>query len=255
LRDRRRSKKGGKNGPKILGLICLITLVIISLYIFLRPHTLLESSEKRAAIIDGLSATLENKTFWWTAQNMLKQAGYATYYFEGGSDTVDFYRSLPTNDFEIIVLRVHSAVNLENGDLAIFTNEEWSDAKASTLFLNDILNGRLAQVRVEENSTSYFGITPNFIKAMNGKFENTTVIMMGCDGLITQSMAEAFIQKGAKSYIGWDGFVTPRYVDAATIMLLQHLVLEKQTISEAVARTIQEEGNDPDYGGTLHHYP
>jgi len=150
---------------------------------------------------------------------------------------------------------VHLAINLENGDLAIFTNEKWSYAKASTVYINDILNGRLAQVKVEENSTSYFGITPNFIEAMNGKFENTTVIIMGCDGLITQSMAKAFIQKGAKAHMGWDDFVTPQYVDTATTKLLQHLVLEKQTIPETVASTTHEVGNDPDNRGTLHYYP
>jgi hypothetical protein len=74
---------------------------------------------------------------------------------------------------------------------------------------------------------------------MDREFENTTVIIMGCDGLITQSMAEAFTQKGAKAYIGWDGPVTPQYVDEATIKLLEHLVLQKQTVSQAVSLTVK----------------
>jgi len=152
-------------------------------------------------------------------------------------------------------LRAHSATNPENGELAIFTNERWSDAKASTTYLNDILNDRLARVRIEEDSPSYFGITSNFVKAMNGRFDNTIIIMMGCDGLKTESMAEAFIQKGAKTYIGWDGLVTPQYVDKATTKLLEHLVLEKQTVSEAVTETVEEVGNDPYYESTLRYYP
>lgn len=71
--------------------------------------------------------------------------------------------------------------------------------------------------------------------------------MMECDGLKTQSMTKAFIQKGAKTYIGWNGPVTPQYVDDATIKLLEHLVLQKQTISEAVAKTVEEMRKDPYY--------
>jgi len=243
----------------IYGLICLTILaVLIASYVLLNPtETPFNPDEKKALIIDGLSTTHENKTFWWAIQGKLEQEDYITHYCQGGgaSDTVSYYRSLPTKGFEIIILRVHSAINLENGDLAIFTNEKWSDAKASTTYLNDILNDRLARVRVEENSPSYFGITPNFIKAMNGRFENTLIIMMGCDGMTTQSMAEAFIQKGAKVYIGWDGPVIPQYIDVATIKLLEHLVLEKQTISEAITKTVDEVGKDPYYQSTLRYYP
>jgi hypothetical protein len=227
-------------------------------YILLQSsETVFNPGEKKAVIIDGLSPTHENKTFWRTANDMLEQAGYENHYYQGGgfSDTVSFYRSLPTRGFEIIILRVHSATNPENGELAIFTNERWSDTKASTTYLNDILNDRLARVRVEEDSPSYFGITSNFVKAMNGRFDNTIIIMMGCDGLKTERMAEAFIQKGAKTYIGWDGPVTPQYVDEATTKLLEHLVLEKQDIAQAVSKTFEEVGKDPYYGGTLRHYP
>lgn len=210
-------------------------------------------SEKRAAIIDGLRTTHENKTFRWTAQDILKQAGYKPYYYQGGSDTVSFYRSLPTKGFEIIILRVHSAMNPEDTELAIFTNEEWSETKARTVYLYDMLNDRLAGVY--QYSKRFFGIRRNFVLAMDGRFENTIVIMMGCHGLATQSTAEAFIQKGAKTYIGWDCFVISQYVDETTTKLLEHLALEKHTISEAVAKTVEEVGDDPYHGATLRHYP
>jgi len=243
----------------IYGSICLtIVAILVSSYVLLHStETPFNPNEKKALIIDGLSTTHENKTFWWTVQAKLKHENYTTHYCQGGgaSDTVNYYRDLPTKGYEIIILRVHSAINLENGELAIFTNEKWSDTKASTTYLNDIINDRLARVRVEENSTSYFGITPNFVKAMNGRFENTIIIMMGCDGMKTQSLAEAFIQKGAKVYIGWDGPVVPEYIDVATIELLEHLVLEKQTVSHAIEKTVEEVGRDPYYQSTLRYYP
>lgn len=57
------------------------------------------------------------------------------------------------------------------------------------------------------------------------------ITMMGCEGLKTKSMAEAFIQKGAKAYIGWDDYVISQYVDEATIKLLEYMVLEKHLFS------------------------
>jgi hypothetical protein len=257
LKTSRRPKKTLKTRKKTYALICLtiLAIIILSHILLNRPETTFNPSEKKAAIIDGLSTNYENNTFWWTAQDMLQQAGYTTYYYQGGSDTVDLYRSLATKGFEIIILRVHSALNPEKTELALFTNEKWDDNSARTTYLMDILNDRLIQVGLQENSTGFFGIRRNFVTAMEGKFENTIIIMMGCDGLKTQSMAEAFTQKGAKTYIAWDGPVTPQHVDEATIRLLQHLVLQKQTISEAVAKTVEEVGNDPYYGGTLRHYP
>lgn len=58
--------------------------------------------------------------------------------------------------------------------------------------------------------------------------------MMGCDGLKYNTAAEAFIGKGAKVYISWNGPVSADRSDQATIQLLQSLLQEKQTIREAV---------------------
>lgn len=236
----------------------IVATIIISSYTLLHLPTedVSNQDRRRVGLIDGLSTTHENKTFWWTVQNILGESDYLTCYIQGGgaSDTVDFYRNLPIKGFEILILRVHSAMNPKNGELAIFTNEKWSDKKASTAYLNDILNDRLARVRVDENSTSYFGITSKFVEAMNGRFENTVVIMMGCDGLKNQIMAKAFIQEGAKAYIGWDGPVTSQYVDIATIKLVEYLVLEKQIIHQAISKTNNKVGKDPYYHSTLDSY-
>ena len=244
-----------KNKMKFLVISLAVLTIVISYSLYYHPETPSKQNEKKIAIIDGLSATYENKTFWWTIQDMVKQAGYTTYYYQAGSDMVNFYRNLPLYNFKIIILRVHSALNPENTDLAIFTNEKWSDGKASTTYLNDIINDRIVQVRIYENSTAYFGLTSKFIKAMNGNFQNTIIIMMGCDGMSTTTMAKAFIEKGAEAYIGWNGPVTPKYVDSATIKLLKHLVIEGKSISEAVSLTAEEAGSDPYYGSKICTYP
>lgn len=133
------------------------------------------------------------------------------------------------------------------------TNEEWSDSKASTTYLADILADRVAKGIVD--SLEYFAIYPNFVRAMNGNFNDTVIIMMGCETLMTPGMADAFIQKGARVCIGWTGPISIKHADNSIIHLLKHLITEKQTVSEAVSKTMEEVGEDPEWGGGLAWYP
>ena len=203
------------------------------------------------AIIDQLSTTYKNASFWHTTQSIFNEEGFKTYYY--GSVTVGLYRGLPSQGFSLIILRAHSAVWLETGKLVLLTNEKWSDSKASTTYLPDILADRVSKAIVD--SQEYFAIYPNFVRAMNGNFNDTVIIMMGCETLMTPSMAEAFIEKGAKLCIGWTGPISIKHADITIIHLLRHLITEKETAAEAVSRTMEEVGEDPDWGGRLDWYP
>jgi len=91
---------------------------------------------------------------------------------------------------------------------------------------------------------------------MEGKFNNTVIIMMGCEGLSNTIMAEAFIEKDAKAYTGWDGPVSADHTDEATIFLLQQLITQKRTISEAMEEVMKEIGHDPEFNSNdLLYYP
>ena len=78
---------------------------------------------------------------------------------------------------------------------------------------------------------------------------------MGCDSLKYTDTAQAFIQKGATVYIGWNAPVSASHTDAATITLLRHLITEKQTIKQAILKTNKELGPDPVYKSLLIAYP
>lgn len=254
---KRRGKGKKKNVKWLYGFaVFLFLLALVCVYIYLFQDSDFSSGEGiEVAIIDQLSITCPNTTFWHTARSIFKEEGLRTFYVQGGFDTVDFYRRLPRRGFQFIILRAHSAVSLESGDLVLFTNEEWSNSKASTTYLADIMADRLAMVRVEEGSQEYFGILPNFVRAMSGNFGDTIIVMMGCDTLVNPSMAEAFIQKGAKLCIGWTGPVSTEHTDVSIIHLLKHLITEKETVWEAVSKTMEEVGEDPDWGGSLAWYP
>jgi len=211
-----------------------------------------ESPQPKAIIFDQLSLTFPNQTFVQTATNILTTANYTVYYYEGNQVTVDLYRSLPARGYSLIVLRVHAALGAgEQPPVALFTAEPYSNTRYVPEQLNDQLI-KVAYGIVGQEISYYFAIWPNFVKySMNGKFQNTTIIMMGCDGFKYMHMAEAFIEKGAKAYISWNSKVSASHTDQATIQLLKHLITEKQTIKQAIAETMEEVGPDPSYQSIL----
>ncbi|MEM3714006.1 MAG: hypothetical protein QXF82_03565 [Nitrososphaeria archaeon] len=218
-----------------------------------------ESSQPKAAIVDHLSLTFPNQTFIETATNILEQAGYSVDYYPGEKVTVEFYRNLPTHGYKIIILRVHSSAAELQGEefvetpVGFFTSEPYSQTK----YIYEQLTDQLVMASYTmPQPPYYFAIVPKFVtSSMKGTFQNTVIVMMGCEGLNNTKMAEAFIEKGAKAYIGWKGSVSASHTDTATIRLLQHLITERQTIKQAVENTNKEAGPDPAYNSILAYYP
>jgi hypothetical protein len=214
--------------------------------------------ELKAAIIDELSLTSPNQTFVQAATDILEQANYSVDYYSGEKVSVDLFRNLPTLGYGVIVLRVHSGTLRVEGTQQSFSHVDLSTSElySSKEYVYEQLAGQLDKDSVTGLDQYYFGIAPNFVtSSMKGKFQNTTVIMMGCEGLTTTDMAKAFVERGAKAYISWSGSVSVSHTDQATITLLQHLILQKQSIKQAGENTTEELGYDPIYNSTLGYYP
>ncbi len=98
-----------------------------------------------------------------------------------------------------------------------------------------------------------FTVSPELIKNLDGSFPKSIVIAMGCNGLNSTAveMAEAFIQKGAVAYIGWNGLVSPNHTDNETLRLLETFLVENRTIGESVRSAT----SDPDYFSDFSFYP
>ncbi len=86
---------------------------------------------------------------------------------------------------------------------------------------------------------------------MEGAFDDTLIVMMGCDGLRSQRTAQAFLDKGASAFVSWSQPVSASHTDAATERLLENLLREGLDASEAVGRTASEIGPDPFYDAEL----
>ncbi len=212
----------------------------------------------RAAIIDQLDLTFPNQLFREEATQTLETAGYSVDYHPGETVTVDFYRDLATHDYDLIVLRIHAARHTTDSDEPIqlaelFTSEPFSEFR----HVHEQESGQIGAVFYEDpDEQNYFGIGPRFVvDSMRGEFDGTTVVMMGCNGLVSEQMAEAFVRKGAGSFISWNDLVSVTHTDEATLNLLDHMVIENLSSSEAAAATMKELGPDPYYDSTLLSYP
>ena len=230
-----------------------------------------EAPELRAAIVDQLGLNEPNPEFAESATSMLEQAGYTVDYYPPEQVTVDFYRQIAKQKYLLIIFRVHIARFTEEGltmadaerrqqildafgkSVFLFTSEQYDSSK----YADDRENFRLFSVRnlTGSGDTRYFGITPRFIQSMPGKFDKTVVVLMGCDGLLFDGTAKAFVDKGADAVIGWDSLVSAPHTDKAVKDLLQNLLTERLSLGGAVKRTMSEVGSEPAYDNALKVYP
>lgn len=262
LREKR--KKSKLKNKLIYGIVVVGLIFICFLaYSSLRPENPSPDNQitsLKAALIDHLSFSSPppNETFKTQCRTILENKGFNFTYYGGEEVTINFYRNLPTYDFNLMILRVHSDV-IEDAQgnptnlIGLFTSEIYNETTKSK-YSFEISHGRLAEARLfTENDTYYFGITPWFVKeSMVGNFKDTVIIMMGCEGLNHTSMAEALVQRGAKVYISWTGPVAISHTDDATIRLLQSLLQQNQTIKTAVEGI----GADPTWSWSkLDYYP
>jgi hypothetical protein len=258
-RVNRRKKYKRRSRKTFYGIVAVVIVFFCILtYSFLRPTNQMNISQEfshKAAIVDHLSLYQPNPNFNQTASAILEEAGFTVDYYPSEEVTVNFFRNLPKHDYGLLILRVHSGIGVVETDwVCLFTSERYTRSK----YVNEQLAGRIMAACYQNppEPPYFFGINPDFIRlSTKGTFQNTIVLMMGCDGLRYPTMAEAFIKKGAKAYISWDKAVSASHTDEAIIHLLRQLVIEKQTIEKAVSETNKEVGPDPLDGSILLYYP
>ncbi len=238
-----------------LAIVAVVTLVSIS------PANegagSYDSGELKSAIIDQLYAFDQpNQGFVREVTHTLESYGFRVDLYQGNEVTVDLYRELPKYGYKLIILRTHSGDIVTKGQevvkISLFTSERYSHTK----YVKEQLNGELLKAAVGEGHPFYFAIDSKFISnRMEGRFNDTVLIISGCSGLYRHDLAQAFMQKGASTYIAWNASVGLSYVDDATTALVEKLCREGLTTAKAVAETMQEKGPDLNSGAVLEYYP
>jgi hypothetical protein len=215
--------------------IAVITIIILaSIFFYAHPS---QPSQPKAAIIDQLSSSYlekpiryQNETFINTTKELLyKRFSIIDYY--SNNATVEQYKRLSSQNYKLIIWRAHSALDLNSKYIAISTSDR-CDSKNYDQYLE---NGQLTVCNI--TGYYYFGITPKFVEEfMTGKFEDTVIIFMSCNGLKDgyYKTAETFEEKGVKVFISWDGWIDPSDNDNAIARLLDYLINKNYTVSKAI---------------------
>ncbi len=247
--------------------LCASLVVGLSVMLFLGMDMWLKGSQEprplRALIVDQLGDTNPGATFRRDTEELLRERGYHVDYVPPANVSIGTYRRLAELDYDLIILRSHSIVSGSGADSAqradggIGTNQIVDDS-AFVEGLNEALavNGLVKTTYIGQTTPfRYWAITPSFITSQVGRFDGTTIILMGCGGLSSKGLARAFRDRGASQFIGWDGYIAARDADYITGSLLRHLVHRPRNAHRAVEDTMRETGPDPIYGSTLSAYP
>jgi hypothetical protein len=213
--------------------IAVLAVLVLSAFVWVFQDDLWSSSTlntggfPRAVLIDQLSKTYPNPSFTETVDRQLSTAGYTVDYYGPSDVSIRLFQNLPSNDYRIIIIRAHSALA---GGAAVATSEPYSQYA----HLYEQLTDQVVPISVH-NGTAYFAITPEFVRDhMHGRFQGSIIVMMGCWGLEDTALAEAFLERGAGTFVGWTTSVTAAQTDTATLTLLEALAQGK-TVRDAVA--------------------
>jgi hypothetical protein len=231
----------------------LIALAVLPLIL---PELILFGGCPAPSPDSGLKAAIVDQT---TAE--LEAAGFEVDVYHGEEVSVKLYRELPKYGYKLIIFRAHAGLLQAEEDSEVvgvkqatylFTAEEYKQTK----YVREQLDDRMLPAEMVEDFPLVFAVNSKFVlESMEGRFEDTVIIMMGCSCAYLGDMATAFTLKGASTYLGWDGSVGLGYVDRATADLITNLCAEKMTVEQAVAETTAEIRPDPDWGTGLKFYP
>ncbi|MEM3641345.1 MAG: hypothetical protein QXH37_05450 [Candidatus Bathyarchaeia archaeon] len=232
-----------------------VSIIIIGLLFYqFSMHNSETEFPLEAAIIDQIGENLPSspesaRWFNETVTQILENAGFNVSYHKSESITVDFYKGLAKYGYGIIVLRAHAAMRKGETEIDFFTSEKFREHS----YVDERNNGLITVGSYSWTTDEFFTITPKFIESLEGSFPNSIIVAMGCHSL-NQScteMAQAFINKGAKAYIGWTSDVSMSHSDNSTVCFLRYLLEENMTVKDAIGKITR----DPLYLGRLSYYP
>jgi len=219
---------------------------------------------KKAVIIDQLYQDFPNESFQQNATKLLTDGGYEVDLFTTADITIDFYKELPTMDYEFIVLRSHSlAIYGKKPSSWIFTGEKYEAGRYTQEQLSGMLSpgvpfrqGQISQMtQGDAKSERLFMIGSKMIdKMMVGQFPGTQIILGGCDTMSQVYLAEALVKRGASSVVGWNGLVELRDNDAVMLSLLDDIFNGNLEMGDAVEKVMNDYKGKTYYGTKLKHF-
>lgn len=203
----------------------------------------------RAAILDGLYNTRPNSVFTRNLTSTLKAVGFHVDLFQGESVTIDLLRNI--RGYELVILRLHSGIHTDKF-LYLFSGEPYTESKYAAEQLSRAVRKAYS---FDEEETPVFALNSVFLGSNNPEgLTGSTIILTGCNGTNDSYAIQRFIERGAKAYVSWNGYVDLSYSDSAILMLVRFLYLDGLNLEEAVEKILKDIGPDPFYASTMEYY-
>ncbi len=237
-----------------LAIIVVVTSAIITINLqpdFIQIENQSFNEIPKAAIIDQLHNDKPNKNYQQNVTKYLETAGYEVDLFTTDDITVDFYKKLPSLNYEFIVIRTHSlGIGEVEESSSLFTGEIHSDydhiqEQYSRLVGNGV---PFLPREVEElggldalKDETYFVVGSKFIdEAMLGTFPQSKIILAGCETTQGTQLAESLLYRGASEVVGWDGLVSSRQNDEVIMQVLEETLVNGIELEDAVESVMQQ---------------
>ncbi len=219
-----------------------------------------------AAIIDVLDQSIPNQSAQQKIQKLLEHAGYEVDVFTSKDTTVEFYKKLPSLNYNFIYIRTHSLEVPElNNTTFLFTGEEYSVEK----YFSEQITGQLGkgipssnEIPTElgegsqnNNEGMYFMVSSRFVEqTMLGAFPNSVIIIGGCESAKNEDIASSFFSRGASSFIGWNSPILAGENDRAMLSLFEDILVNNSQIQNSIDSVMEKYESNLKYKTTLEYF-
>ncbi|HKO44896.1 MAG TPA: hypothetical protein VJU84_16585 [Pyrinomonadaceae bacterium] len=170
--------------------------------------------------------------------------------------TVNTVKTL--NQFGVVAISSHGDT-FYNGILSFWTDQfGWNFFGAQVVFLTgeavtnankvaneiDLKKGRLA---ITNSGTSHYAILPSFIEHYSGGgYPNSLIYMSSCRSTFNNSMSNAFLGKGAATYLGYSEYVDAAFANQAGVSFFTIFLGDPpETTGDSFVPGQSDSGNPP----------
>jgi len=219
---------------------------------------------KKAAIIDQLYRDIPNPHYQNQTMIYLQDRGYDVDLYTTEDITIDFYKELPSMDYDFIVFRTHSlSIYGKNPSEWLFSGEKYSNKVHIAETLSGQLSPGVPFIVTEDQTITYsealkeryFMIGSKFIdESMVGQFPGSVIILGGCETMPHELLAEALVKRGASSVIGWNELVNSSKNDRVITSLLEEMLVNGLKIDEAIELVMEDLKRDKKSNLKLKHF-
>jgi len=139
--------------------------------------------------------------------------------------TVDLMKTL--SQYTVVSISSHGSINSKD-EVQIYTGE-----KATPLnrlqHIFDLMAGR-ARVSIVNG---HYMITPSFISHYGQPYPKSLIYISACSSVENNTMSNAFLDKGAYTYFGYDDIVWPDFAYSIGTRLFDYLLEDRMTTGDA----------------------